>query len=198
MTRLSPAPLRNADGIHPLPFVREPDCLSRPLVKRDELPQPDVSSFYPAVLPQIRGPSFPGARTGSPLSRSATSPLRLASRHPFRTHVFQSIAFPCGRALTNVRESLGPRARFRALCRTPRFFEPRCRRTNSAIRFYRRTGTLFERLSSCASTCVDTFLPSSVARRGGYEPRNSSQGCTPTLACRSPSSGGHPQLRRWR
>lgn len=165
--------------VHPLPLVREPDCLSRPLVKRDEHLQPDVPSFYPAVPPQTRGPSFPGARADSPLSRSATSPLRFVSRHPFATHVFQSIAFPCGRASTDVRESLGPRARFRALCRTPRFFEPRCRRTNSAIRFYRRTGTLFERLSSSAPTCVDTFLPSSVTRWGGYEPRNSSQGCTP-------------------
>lgn len=149
-----------------------------------------MSSFYPAVPPLSRGPSFPGARADSPLSRSATSPLRFASRHPFVIHLFQPTAFSRERASTNVSESLGPRARFRALCRTPRFFEPRCRRTNSAIRFYRRTGTLIERLSSCASTCVDTFLPSSVTRRDGYEPRNSSQGCYPEAFA--------PELELWR
>lgn len=126
--------MRNVDGVHPLPLVHEPDRLSRPLVKRGEHPQPDVPSFYPAVPPHTYGPSFPGAQADSPLSRAATSPLRLASRPLFKTRVFQSIAFPCERASTDVRESLGSRARFRALCRTPRFFEPRRRQTNSAIR----------------------------------------------------------------
>lgn len=186
MTHLSPASLRNVDGVHPLPLVHEPDRLSRPLVKRGEHPQPDVSSFYPAVPSHAHGPSFPGAQADSPLSRAATSPLRLASRHPFKPHVFQSIAFPCECASTDVRESLGSRACFRALCRTPHFFEPRRRRTNSAIRFSQRTGTLLERLSSPASTCVDTFLPSPVTRWDGYEPRNSSQGCHPMTCAMEP------------
>lgn len=86
-----------------------------------------------AVLPQTRGPGFPGARASSPLSRFATSPLRCVSRHLFGLRVFQRVAFPRGCALAAVPDPLGSRARFRALCLTPRFFEPRCRRTNSAI-----------------------------------------------------------------
>lgn len=86
-----------------------------------------------AVLPHARGPSFPGARADSPLSCAATSPLQHVSRHRFAFCVFQQVAFPRRRALTDVRNSLGPRARFRALCLTPRFFGPRCRQTNSAI-----------------------------------------------------------------
>lgn len=84
-------------------------------------------------MPQTRGPGFPGAQASNPLSRLATSPLRRVSRHPFRLQVFQRAAFPCGCALSAVPDLLGSRARFRALCLTPRFFEPRCRRTNSAI-----------------------------------------------------------------
>lgn len=121
--------------------------------------QPSVPSFVLTVLPRALGPGFPGARAGSPLSRTATSPLRHASRHPFVIPVFQRVAFPRRRALIGVRESLGPRARFRALCLTPRFFGPRCRQTNSANLTTRRTSTLIERMPSPASTCVDTFQP---------------------------------------
>jgi len=86
-----------------------------------------------AALPQTRGPGFPGARTGSSLSHRATSPLRNVSRHLFEVRVFQRAACPRGRAFVAVPAPLGSRARFRALCLTPRFFEPRCRRTTSAI-----------------------------------------------------------------
>lgn len=86
-----------------------------------------------AVPPQTRGPGFPGARAGRPLSRLATSPLRRASRHLFAVRVFQRAVLPRGHVLAAVPGLLGSRARFRALCLTPRFFEPRCRRTNSAI-----------------------------------------------------------------
>lgn len=144
-----------------------------------------------AVLPLAFGPSFPGARAGSPLSRIATSPLQHASRHPFAIPVFQQAAFPRGRALTDVRESLGPRARFRALCLTPRFFGPRCRQTNSAI-------SLLDARARSSNGCPRPhrlvsirFSPTSVTRRDCCEPRNSSWGCTPTLARRSPSSRGH-------
>lgn len=124
-----------------------------------------------AVLPQTRGPGFPGARAGSPLSRPATSPLRCVSRHLFGLRVFQRVAFPCGCALAAVPDPLGSRARFRALCLTPRFFEPRCRRTNSAI-------SLLDARAHSSNSCprphqlgVDTFPPrTSVTRRGGCEP----------------------------
>jgi len=86
-----------------------------------------------AVPPRTHGPGFPGAWAGGPLSRAATSPLRRASRHPFAVHVFQQADFPRGLVLAGVRRPLGSRTRFRALCLTPRFFEPRCRQTNSAI-----------------------------------------------------------------
>lgn len=129
------------------------------LVKGNESSQPDVPSFISAVLLLSRGPSFPGARASSPLSRSTTSPLWKASRHRFEFQVFRRIAFPHRRAFTAVPDLLGSRARFQALCLTPRFFEPRCRRTNSAFTHFlthghaHRTATLV-RIDLCR--CVST------------------------------------------
>lgn len=144
-----------------------------------------------AAPPRTHGPSFPGAWAGGPLSRIATSPLRRASRHPFAVHVFQQVGFPRGLVLTGVRRPLGSRTRFRALCLTPRFFEPRCRQTNSAISLSTHGHTQSNGYPRPRRRVSSRFTPTSVTRRGWYEPRNSSWGCTPTLAYRSPSSRGH-------
>jgi len=144
-----------------IPSLQNPEprpVVASPREKRRE-PWARRTFLRTAALPQARGPGCPGARTDSSLSRFATSPLRRASRHLFVVRVSQRTALPHGRVFTDVPDPLGSRARFRALCRTPRFFEPRCRRTNSANLTSRRTGILIEQLPSPASTGVDTFLP---------------------------------------
>lgn len=86
-----------------------------------------------AALLQSQGPTFAGARASRPLSHPAASPPRRVSRHPFGAWVSRRAAFPRGCAHIDVPDPLGPRARFRALCLTLRFFEPGCRRTNFAV-----------------------------------------------------------------
>lgn len=165
-------------------------------MKGNESSQPDVPSFDSAVLLLSRGPSFPGARASSPLSRSTTLPPWKASRHRFEFRVFRRIAFPRRRAFTAVPDLLGSRACFQALCLTPHFFEPRRRRTNSAftqlVDARARSSNSYPRPPRLVSL---RFNPTSVTRRGRCEPRNSSWGCTSMLSHRSPSSRGHRRER---